>query len=79
MNIGKMQISEELLLKFLDFDGGVIRTIRVNPDRPNIIDIYIEHPDMPEVEEGNVIPEVCPSYILTTDALGHKVSVRERP
>ncbi len=75
--IGMIHLSNSLLLKMLDFyPEGRIVGIMQNPN--GYIEIVIEHPDMPEVQDGNAIPIVFPIYITTTDALGHKVTLRER-
>jgi hypothetical protein len=76
-NIGKIIISDTLLLQILDFnDGGIIR--RVNAGRFGEIEIEIEHPDMPEVNKGDDTPIVKPIYTTYQDALGHRVTLRKR-
>jgi hypothetical protein len=76
--VGKLIVSEDLILKWLDYaDGGTIRRIGLS-DWENRIEITIEHPDMPEVRDGDAIQVVNPRYITTQDALGHSVTIRER-
>lgn len=74
--VGKIIVSEELLLKMFDFYPGKIR--RINLGRWNEVEVIIEHPDMPEVKEGEPIPDVMPLYMVNQDALGHKVTIRQR-
>lgn len=75
VNIGIVRISPELLLAIFDFRGGAVKDAKFNYP---FIDFYIEHPDMPLVEEGTAIPVVSPSYIRYEDAQGHWVALRER-
>lgn len=80
--IGKILISEELLLRWLDFyGGGSIRNIGLSDSKVvgvGVIEIVIEHPDMPEVGEGDSVMVVNPLYLTTQDAMGNKVVTRER-
>ena len=76
-HIGAIEIADELLLRWLDLnDGGVIRAVR--KDNYNTVVFHIEHPDMPLIEEGDAIKTVSPVYVTTQDALGHKVTIRDR-
>ena len=75
---GIIELTPELILRFLDYnDGGRIITINHDISR-DIIQISLEHPEMPEVPIGGLIPIIKPSYITYTDALGHNVTLRER-
>jgi len=56
-------IDESLILQWLRFEGGRILNIRTNPAVNRHIEVVVEHPDMPEVEEGKPYERVCPSYI----------------
>lgn len=78
MKRGLIQLSPELLLRFLDYyDGGQILDCRYNAQL-DCIDIALSHPEMPEVEDGQRASIIAPSYIRYTDALGHSISLRER-
>jgi len=63
MNIGKMLISEQMLLDWIKFPGGKIEGIEYNRWM-NEITATIIHPEMPEVEECQPIPTVCPQYTI---------------
>lgn len=76
MNVGRIPVSEKLILKWLDFDGGEI--INIYREKVGILELVISHPDMPEVQEGGIVPPVIPLYVTTTDSLGHSVTIREK-
>jgi len=76
-NVGIIELSQQLLLKFLQYPDGVIRAIDIPPDRVGIIRIQLEHPEMPEFREGDYIPVITPVYVAYEDCLGHKVTIRE--
>ncbi|MFA7218373.1 MAG: hypothetical protein WC057_07245 [Dehalococcoidales bacterium] len=75
MNIGKIIVSESLMLDWLKYEGGHIRAI-VTPFNSDAnfgtIEIIIEHPDMPELKEGYPVGVVTPSYV--TDYPSMKVT-----
>ncbi len=54
-------------MKFLDFEGGAILGVSNRPEyyNPDEIDILIEHPDLPEVEDGFLLPRLSPMYQST--------------
>jgi len=54
-------IDESLLLQWLQFRGGRILNIQRSP-AVNGIEVVVEHPDMPEVEEGKPYDRMCPFY-----------------
>jgi len=74
-NIGRIRVSDRTLLDWLQFRGGEI--VNIERELFCITVITIVHPEMPQVQEGDVIPEVCPQYIRHQDAEGHMVKVRE--
>ncbi len=51
---GYIQIDSKALGRILDFEDAVIWSARV--DRFNVLEILIEHPDLPEVIEWKEIP-----------------------
>ena len=60
---GKIDISSELLLKWLQFEGGKIIGTRLSRTLNEVVEIIIEHPEMPEVQEGEPFRTVHSSYI----------------
>ena len=60
-NIARVRVSQEVLLRFLDFNGGHIRSISQSEYYPSLV-LVIEHPDMPLVREGEMIPDIMPEY-----------------
>jgi hypothetical protein len=51
-------------LKWLDFKGGRIHTIALDYNYLNSIVVIIEHPDLPEVHEAEMLQDVTPAYIV---------------
>jgi len=76
MNIGFIRVSNDLLLDWLQFSGGKVLDAQYDL-RHDAVDIYIEHPEMPEHEKGEMIVCVNPSYIKYQDSEGHLVALRE--
>jgi len=59
MNAGRVFMSYALLAEFLKLPKGAeIRGIRQVDFRPYLFEMLIEHPDLPEVEEGTMPPKV---------------------
>ena len=64
-HIGIIRIPIRMFLEdkvSFDFKGGMIRDIRFG-NYFNEIEFMIEHPDMPEVREGEMIRTVNPEYV----------------
>ena len=57
-------INTNLLLDMLQFKGGVVHDVRFNPDywKPGQIELVLEHPDLPIVEDGSPLIHVDPIY-----------------
>lgn len=73
-NAGKIRISTRLLLDWLQFESGCI--VGANLDASaRTVDLFIEHPDLPEVKEGDALPEVNISVTQNYDSEGHLISV----
>ena len=79
MRIGKVTFSQIVLLSFLDFVGGSIHSIGMSDNALGDIVLTIQHEDMPEVEEGGLIPDVLLTMTTYEDAQGHKVALRSHP
>ena len=78
MKVGRIQIQPEIILQWLDYVGGRITGIGFNSDYAEIIELVIEHPDMPEVKDCGVIPIIKPIYTRTQDSMGHFVVLRQK-
>ena len=64
MGIGRIMISEELLLRMLDFrDGEIVDTRKEWVS--GSIDFVIRHPDMPETTPNERVKDVSPTYTQT--------------
>ena len=62
MNGARVKIARNLLAEMLGYEGGVVHHVR-DPDsyiNPKDVDLYIEHPDLPEVKEGEPCQDVTP-------------------
>jgi hypothetical protein len=78
-HIGKIRISEKTLLDWLQFDGGAIRGIQLSDFiASDTIEILIEHPEMPIVREGELVPEVWPLYSASYEA-GRLTDIKRIP
>ena len=77
MNIGIITISEDFLLDLLHFQGGHIRSVGFYPEH-GLVRLQVEHPDMPEVGEGEAIPEVLPEYVKKYGENGQVLSVTRK-
>lgn len=73
-HVGIVVISKDTLLRWLQFEGGIVRDVR-HEHRFNSIEVVIEHPDMPEVQEGVELTTVTPWYSQTTSECGHVTEV----
>ncbi len=62
--IGRITITEEMLLRMLDFEGGQILDSR-KEWASNGVDFVIAHPDLPEVAENRRAPDVPLKYSQT--------------
>lgn len=63
-NVAIICISKKALLDWLQFEGGVIHEVRVDPDRwnPDTIELIIEHPDLDRVLDNFVLRRITPLY-----------------
>jgi hypothetical protein len=60
---GRIHIEPELLLNWLQFDGGKIIAVSINDSpRVGLIELLVEHTEMPEGQDGDIIPCVIPQF-----------------
>jgi len=66
-NAAIIVVPRDYLAKLLDFEGGKILRISERPEyyNPKDIELLIEHPDLPEVEDGHLLPMIEPMYQST--------------
>ena len=76
MKRGIIQLSDDLLLQWIQFSGGTVVDIRRDTFR-NVTEILLEHPEMPEFIDGMIPVPVFPTYIKCQDASGNSVVIRE--
>lgn len=66
----KISVSGELLLQALRFPEDT-ELVTVLEDREGflagrpVVELYLYHPDLPEVKEGRFIPECSPTWVST--------------
>jgi len=62
-NAAIIELNMKLLLDMLDFKGGIIHRVYTPDDliNPSYFNVVIEHPDLPEVEDGERLPVVTPT------------------
>jgi len=58
---GRILISEQVLLDWLQFKEGRLWGVQWNEDG-RVLELAIEHPDMPEVERGAPLQAIYPGY-----------------
>lgn len=68
-HIGRVRVTHQVILEWLDFEGGNIKWAVQDGVYPDLL-ITIEHPGMPEVEDGSEIPEVTPAYNFISVSVG---------
>ncbi len=67
MGQARVVISSDFLAVMLFPEGAKIVRIREEPDSvvsrgfPNL-EVVVDHPDLPEVEQGSLLPQACPRY-----------------
>ncbi len=62
MNGARVKISRNLLVEMLGYQDGILHHIR-EPEsyiNPKELHLYIEHPDLPFIEEGEAITDIQP-------------------
>ena len=76
-HIGRFAIEHKALMRMLRIKDGILMEVEINHDTaiPRII-FKIEHPDMPAVMEGEVVPVVMAMYNEMT--CGHGLTVYDR-
>jgi len=75
-HIGKVWISEELILQWLQFQDGSIKGVEYDCNPPSV-GFIIEHNEMPEVKEGETISIATPMYTSRTNGFGNSVAIRQ--
>ena len=75
MRAGRIKVSQEMLLNWLQFPRGEFIEVKLDP-RTKDVEFVIEHYEMPEVKDHN-IENVMPFYTQYTDCIGNSVVIRE--
>lgn len=62
MNGARVVISKNLLAEMLGYHEGIVHRVREPEEfmNPKDVYLYIEHPDLPLIEESMPAPEVSP-------------------
>lgn len=61
-NMGRVVVDFDLLAEALGLPEGAVLLGVCGSRRFGAIEMKVEHPDLPPVEEGAVIPEVWPTF-----------------
>ncbi len=77
MKAGQLSISADLILEWLQFEGGNIRKAEYNPSTKNIDLIITDHDELPEIQEGGEPEMINPSY--TTRLVRTKQGFQRQP
>ncbi len=75
MKAGKVYLAHDLVMKWLQLEGGNIRDARFIFER-DAIELTIEHPEMPLVIPGSCVETVNLSFTRYQDNAGHSVAIR---
>jgi hypothetical protein len=58
-HMGVVPVSLELMAEFLKMPPGtVIESINVDPYRPDLVYLRVQHPSLPPVRKGQILPRV---------------------
>ena len=79
MNAAIIQITDQIILDWLDFHGGHIMHIEGSYEHGACIRVTITHPDLPDVGPGESLQVVTPLYTRTEDSTGHFIVERSDP
>lgn len=63
-HVAIIQVSKKALLDWIQFGGGTILGVYDHPEYYNsdILDIKLSHPDLPEVNDGDCLYTIKPTY-----------------
>ncbi len=61
-----IQVDIKTFLKMLDFKDGIIHNIKKNDEvwQPGILEMVLEHPDLPLVRDGDYLQKITPTYLM---------------
>ena len=59
----RVHVSEKALMKWLGFTSGKVHYFGRAEEYLDTIIIVVEHPDLPEAKEGELLPDVTPIYV----------------
>lgn len=76
MNIGRIKVQPELLMDWLQFQGGIVQGAGI--DDRGMLCFDIEHPEMPEVKEGGTVSVVTPVY-EQIETFSHIYETKRKP
>ena len=60
-HVGKILIPEKCILRWLQYEGGRIHHLGHSEEYLDYV-VVVEHPDLPEVEEGGMLPLVNAAF-----------------
>ena len=61
-NVAILTVSERAILDWLQFEGGKIRSIRFSPDHLAEVEMIVEHTDLPEMTDSDMLTKITPAY-----------------
>jgi hypothetical protein len=76
VNVGKVAISNNVILGWLQLEGGTIRSADYNYET-DVIELIIEHPEMPEHVPSKYVEIVTLDFVTYQDNVGNKVNIRQ--
>ena len=75
MKIGRVQIDSQVILTWLQLEGGHIWDVDFNREL-QVMSFFIEHPEMPEKPDNEHAQTILLSFTTYQDNVGNKVAIR---
>lgn len=76
-HLGRVSVSEEIILAWLKFQGGHLETVKFTPYGGKM-ELTIEHPEMPLIGIGDEVPDIDPEYTIFHDPDGDILGVTRK-
>jgi hypothetical protein len=79
MNRGIIQVKASLLIEMLQFKDAKLLDMRYSRFSGDVLELLIEHPEMPEVREDDAAQVVNPVYVKHTNKNGRILDIKRQP
>lgn len=75
MKKGMITIEPQLILRWLQFPFGEL--LHAEVDATGNLNLVISDSEMPDVEQGHIVPVVSPIFTTYQDCMCNKVAIRQ--